>query len=322
MFKLLNNIQGYVQNGYAGNHLMMADTGDSILGAAHTVSTADDFVPELWSDGIYRYFERGTVFKNLIEDFSSMVKGSGDTINIPQIDLVASADKAADSLVTYDATATTVTQLVINKHKYNAMLFEDMLMIQSNADLVAKYTQMFGEALARAVDADIWAELDGVNQGATLGTDDVLTDAEFQAALANLGENDVPYMDGGCSLVVNPTLMADILDPAAGVSRNFWRADAGGDGGVLTEGGTKGFIGKLFGINTYMSNTIATAGTAISGAIFHKSAAVCAVQQDVRVQAEYSIDALGTKVVADMIYGAKLIDSASNKKGYKFTNAS
>ena len=322
MFKLLNNIQGYAQNGYAGNHLMMADTGDSMLGAASTTTTHLEFVPELWSDGIYRFFERGTVFKNLIEDYSSLVTGAGDTVNIPQVDLVASADKAVDSLVTYDATHSTQTQLVINKHKYNAMLFEDVLMIQSNADLVAKYTLMFGEALARAVDADIWAELDGVNEGATLGTDDVFTDAEFQAALANLGENDVPYMDGGCSLVVNPTLMADILDPAAGISRNFWRADASGDGGVLSEGGTKGFMGKLFGINVYMSNTIATAGTAISGAIFHKSAAVCAVQQDVRVQAEYSIDALGTKVVADMIYGAKLIDSASNKKGYKFTNAS
>ena len=299
-----------------------ADTGDSILGAAHTTSTADDFVPELWSDGIYRYFERGTIFKNLVEDFSSMVKGSGDIVNIPQIDLVASSNKAADSLVTYDATATTVTQLAINKHKYNAMLFEDILMIQSNADLVAKYSQMFGEALARAVDADIWAELDGVNEGATLAADDAMTAAEFQAALANLGENDVPYMDGACSFVVNPTLAADIMDPNAGISKNFWRADASGNGGVLTEGGTKGFIGKLFGINVYMSNTVATAGTAISGAIFHKSAAVCAVQQDVRVQAEYSIDALGTKVVADMIYGAKLIDSASNKKGYKLTDAS
>ena len=299
----------------------MAITG-GMLGAAHTTSTADDFVPELWSDGIYRYFERGTIFKNLIEDYSSLVKGSGDIVNIPQIDFDASSDKAANTLVTYDATATTVTQLAIDKHKYNAMLFEDVLLIQSNADLVSKYTQMFGEALARAVDADIWAELDGVNEGATLGTDDVMLAAEFQAALANLGENDVPYMDGDCSFVVNPTLAADIMDPNAGISKNFWRSDASGSGTVLTEGATKGFIGKLFGINVYMSNTVATAGTAISGAIFHKSAAVCAVQQDVRVQAEYSIDALGTKVVADMIYGAKLIDSASNKKGYKFTNAS
>jgi hypothetical protein len=305
-----------------GANLQMADTGDSILGAASTTTTHLEFVPELWSDGIYRYFERGTIFKNLIEDYSSMVTGSGDIVNIPQVDLVASSDKAVDTLVTYDATHSTVTQLAINKHKYNAMLFEDVLLIQSNSDLVAKYTQMFGEALARAVDADIWAELDGVNEGATLTADDAITAAEFQAALANLGENDVPYMDGECSFVVNPTLMADILDPNAGISKNFWRADAGGDGSILNNGGTKGFMGRLFGINVYMSNTIATAGTAISGAVFHKSAAVCAVQQDVRVQAEYSIDALGTKVVADMIYGAKLLDSANNKKGYKLTNAS
>ena len=299
----------------------MAITG-GMLGAAHTTSTADDFVPELWSDGIYRYFERGTVFKNLVEDYSSLVKGAGDTVNIPQIDLVASANKAANTLITYDATATTVTQLAIDKHKYNAMLFEDILQIQSNSDLVSKYTQMFGEALSRAVDADIWAELDGVNQGATLSADDAITAAEFQAALANLGENDVPYMDGDCSFVVNPTLAADIMDPSAGISKNFWRADASGSGTVLYDGATKGFIGKLFGINVYMSNTIATGGTDISGAIFHKSAAVCAVQQGVRVQAEYSVDALGTKVVADMIYGAKLLDSSSNKRGYKLTNAS
>lgn len=299
----------------------MAITG-GMLGAAHTTSTADDFVPELWSDGIYRFFERGTVFKNLVEDYSSLVKGAGDTVNIPQIDLVASASKTANTLVTYDATATTVTQLAIDAHKYNAMLFEDILGIQSNADLVSKYTQMFGESLSRAVDATIWAELDGINEGVELAADDALTDGEFQASLANLGENDVPYMDGGCSMVVNPTLAADIMDPAGGISRNFWRADASGSGTVLYDGATKGFIGKLFGINVYMSNTIASSGTSstTSGAIFHKSAAVCAVQQDVRVQAEYSVDALGTKVVADMIYGAKLLDSSSNKRGYRFKN--
>lgn len=300
----------------------MAITG-GMLGAAHTTSTADDFVPELWSDGIYRYFERGTVFKNLIEDYSSLVKSFGDTVNIPQIDFDASSDKAINTLVTYDATATTVTQLAIDKHKYNAMLFEDILLIQSNADLVAKYSQMFGEALARALDADIWAELDGLNVSVALGSgDDNLSDADFQAALASLGENDIPYMDGECSMVVNPTMMADILDPAAGVSRGFWRADAGGGsaGSILATGGSKGFMGKLFGIDVYMSNTVSSSGSVCCGAIFHKSAAVCAVQQGVRVQSEYSIDALGTKVVADTIYGAKLLDSSSNKRGYRWVN--
>ena len=65
----------------------MAITG-GMLGAAHTTSSADDFVPELWSEGIYRYFERGTIFKNLVEDYSSLVKGSGDIVNIPRLILM------------------------------------------------------------------------------------------------------------------------------------------------------------------------------------------------------------------------------------------
>ena len=71
-----------------------------------------------------------------------------------------------------------------------------------------------------------------------------------------------------------------------------------------------------------MSNTVSTAGTSstISGAIFHKSACVFASQQEVRVQSEYSVDALGTKVVADLLYGCKIIDDSDNKKGVKFTN--
>ena len=318
-----------ILNRIGTNNLMtqrfsLADTGDSILGAASTTTTHDDFVPELWSDGIYRYFERSTIFKGLVDDFSALVKGSGDTVNIPQIDLKASSDKAIDSLVTYDATATTNTQLVINKHKYNAMLFEDILMIQSNADLVSKYTRMFGEALARALDSDLWTTLQGMSNDFGLAADDALADTEFQAILASLGVNGIPYMDGDVNMVVNPTLLADILDPANGISRNFWRADAGGNTSVLNEGGSpNGFMGKLFGINVYMSNSISAGGTSSTkpGAIFHKQAAVCAVQQDVRVQAEYSIDALGTKVVADMIYGSKIIDSASNVKGIYFKNA-
>jgi len=300
----------------------MAITG-GMLGAAHTTTTADDFVPELWSDGIYRYFERGTVFRGLVEDYSALIKGKGfgDTIHIPQIDLKSATSKSINTLVTYDATATTESSLTVSDHYYNAMLFEDVLMIQSEADLVTKYTKMFGEALARQLDADIWDDLDGLNVSVALGSgDDNLAATDWQAALASLGENDVPYMDGDCSLVVNPTMMADILDPANGISKYFWRADAGGNTSVLNEGGTKGFIGKLHGINVYMSNTISTGGSVCCGAIFHRSAAAVAVQQEVRVQAEYSIDALGTKVVSDLLYGTVLLDSSSNKRGYRFVN--
>jgi len=289
-------------------------------GDASTTSSNQHFIPEIWSEGIYKFFERKSVLRGLIEDYSAVFSGAGfgDVLHIPEISLISASDKTATEDVSYNAAATTETQLTVNKHKYVAKLFEDVLEIQGNVDMVAKYTKMMGEALARQVDADIFAELSSLEDSLALATDDTLTVAEFESALATLGENDIPYMDGDVAMVVNPTLMADILNPSAGLASYFIRNDASGEGSGLRTGN----VGSLYGVDVYMSNAFGTAGNldTISGAIFHKSACAIAVQQDVRVQSEYSIDALGTKVVADLLYGVKRIDDTDNKRGIKIRN--
>ena len=295
-------------------------------GSATTATTDQHFIPEIWADGIYKFFERKSIFRGLVEDYSALVagKGYGDAINIPEMSLISASDKGVGADVSYDATATTTTQLSINKHKYVAKLFEDVALIQSEADLVEKYSRMMGEALARQVDADIWTELKSLEDSLNLSADDTLTAGKFEEALATLGEADVPYMDGECAMVVNPTLFADILNPSSGVAQYFIRNDAVGEG---NRGLRSGMVGSLYGIDVYMSNTVDKAdeggagANTISGAIFHKSAVVFASQQEVRVQSEYSVDALGTKVVADLLYGVKRIDDTDNKKGLKIRNA-
>tara|TARA_R100000773_G_C4213844_1_gene112854 strand:- start:361 stop:1254 length:894 start_codon:yes stop_codon:yes gene_type:complete len=289
-------------------------------GDATTTSTDQHFIPEIWADGIYKYFERKSVFRGLIDDYSALMtgKGYGDTLHIPEISLVSASDKNAGADVSYDATATTETQLSINKHKYVAKLFEDIAQIQSEADLMEKYARMMGEALARQVDADIVAELDDLEDTVNLSADDTMSVAKFEECLATLGENDIPYMDGEVALVVNPTMMADILNPSAGLASYFMRNDASGEGSGLRTGN----VGSLYGIQVFMSNALGTGGDSNteSGVFFHKSACAIAVQQEVRVQSEYSIDALGTKVVADLIYGVKRIDDTDNKRGLKIRN--
>jgi hypothetical protein len=286
-----------------------------------TVTTEQYFIPEIWADGIYKYFERKTVFRGLVDDYSALVKGKGygDAINVPEMSIISASAKSAGADVAYDATATTTTQLTLNKHKYVAKLFEDIALIQSEADLVSKYSRMMGEALARQVDADIWAELDGLNQSQDLSADNTLTAGVFESVLATLGENDVPYSDGECAMVVNPTLFADILNPSAGIAQYFIRNDAVGEG---NRGLRSGMVGSLYGIDVYMSNTVSSSGTdgTVAGAVFHKSAAVFASQQEVRVQSEYSIDALGTKLVSDLLYGCKIIDDSDNIKGVALAN--
>ena len=290
-------------------------------GSPVTTTTDQHFIPEIWMDGIYKYFERKTVLRGLVDDYSAVFSGAGfgDVLHIPEMSLISASDKDAGSDVSYDATATTETQLTVNKHKYVAKLFEDVAQIQSNGDLVAKYSRMMGEALARQVDADIFTELSSLEDSLNLSADDTLTAAKFEEALATLGENDIPYTDGEVSMVVNPTLFADILNPSAGIAQYFIRNDAVGEG---NRGLRSGMVGSLYGIDVYMSNSFGTGGNqnTISGAIFHKSACAIAVQNEVRVQSEYSIDALGTKVVSDLLYGVKRIDDTDNKRGLKIRN--
>ena len=189
-------------------------------------------------------------------------------------------------------------------------MFEDIAMIQANGDLMSKYAEALGYALAKQIDASIAGMLDsGISSGATLATDDTLTDAEMETALASLGEADLDYRDGNLTFMVNPTLYADMLN-----NPKFVRYDALGASNIPS-----GRLGEIYGIPVEMSNALGTGGTAVSGIIFHKTAGAVAFQQGVRSQAQYDIDYLSTKVVFDAVYGRKIIHPT---RGYKFTNAS
>ena len=82
-----------------------------------------------------------------------------------------------------------------------------------------------------------------------------------------------------------------------------------------------GQVGNLFGIPVFTSSLIpTTTSTGIESAyLVHKSAIAVAVQQDIRVQSDYDVSYLGTKVVADIIYGA-VITTSNHVKGIEFLN--
>ena len=289
-------------------------------GTIFDTGVTQDFIPELWGDIIYKYFEEKLVFKNLIEDYSSLVQGQGKIIHIPEIAKMTAASLTDGAQVSYVAPAETNTQLTVDQHYYAAKLFTDVLQVQSNYDLINSYGKAMAYALAKQVDTSIAAQLVTVNQGATLGTDDQITAAEFEAALANLGENDIDYTSGEVYFVVNPTLYADMLNPAGTFGANFMRADIAGfnaDNSPLLSGQ----VGVLMGMPVFMSNSLATGGTDVSGVIFHKSACAIAVQQSIDIKEQYDIDVLGSKVVAHTLWGVKKLDDSDNKRGYKFTNA-
>ena len=290
-----------------------AFSGDATQG---TGSHLDVFIPELWSDGVYRYFEKNLVLKPFFDDYSSLVQGAGDVLHIPTMQEVASASKSANTGVAYSVNTETDIDLAIDQHKYAAKLFEDIAMIQSNEQLFDKYAQSMAYALAKAVDTKIEALLQTIGTTQTLAADNSMSNADVETAIGTLLSNDIPKEE--CAFFVNPLIYADLLNSKAFVTNNSGAGVGfGNDNPVMNSGE----VGQLFGIPVFTSSLIpTTASTGIeAGYLVHKSAIAVAVQQDIRVQSEYSVDYLGTKVVADIIYGA-VITTSNHVKGIEFLN--
>ena len=288
------------------------------------------FIPEVWSDAIYSFFFLANKLRNSIDDYSALVKGKGDTIHIPAILMQTAQSKTASSAVTWDTNKGSTPQahdvapvdLTVGTHIYQAEIFEDILTIQAQYELVSKYAKMFGESLARKVETDIWAELDGFQTTHTLATDDEIVTADLESILASLYDLDIDPIQ--CSMAVNHLILADLLNPTAGLGSYFTRADAIPGGGNAAQGAhvSSGAMGLIYGMDVFFSQAISTGGTNRSGAVYVSGACAFAASQDVRVQTQYDVDYLGTKVIADMIYGAKLLDTATNKLGLNLVNAS
>ena len=279
-------------------------------------SDVDVFVPELWADGVYRYFEKALVLKPFFDDYASLVQGRGDTLHIPTIQEVASADKSANTSVEYTANVETDIDLAIDQHKYAAKLFEDIAMVQSNEQLFSKYAQSMAYALAKAVDTKIEALLQTLGTTQTLAADNSMSNADVETALGTLMANDIPADE--CAFFVNPLIYADLLNSKAFVTNNSGTGVGFGNDNAVMQTGQ---VGSLFGIPVMTSSLIpTTTSTGIEAAyLVHKSAIAVAVQQDIRVQSEYDVSYLGTKVVADIIYGA-VITTSNHVKGIEFLN--
>ena len=288
------------------------------------------FIPEVWSDAIYSFFFQANKLRGSVDDYSALVKGKGDKINIPAILMQTAQSKGASDAVSWDtnkgstpqAHDVTPVDLSVDTHIYQAEIFEDILTIQAQYELVSKYAKMFGESLARKVETDLWAELDGFQTTVTLTADDAVAAADMESILANLYDLDID--PNQASMAVNHLILADLLNPSAGIGTYFTRNDAIPSGGNAAMGAhvSSGAVGLIYGMDVFFSQAISTGGTNRSGAVYVPGACAFAASQDVRVQTQYDVDYLGTKVIADMIYGVKLLDSATNKLGLNFVNAS
>jgi len=290
-------------------------------------TAADKFIPEIWSDEVVAAYKANLVLANLVRKMSFKGK-KGDTLHIPKPTRGVATAKAANTAVTIQANTESEVQVLIDQHFEYSRFIEDIVETQALSSLRSFYTEDAGYALAKKVDDTLIAlgksfgdgdASDWVHSNAyfidastgltlyaldTVTTSDVFTDAGFRKLIQLMDDADVP-MDGR-KFAIPPSLRNAIMGVDRYNSSDF----------VDGRGVQNGQIGKLYGIDIYVSSNmpvIETAadnsvGDAIKAAIlFHTDTMVLAEQLGVRSQTQYKQEYLSTLYTADTLYGTKVV---------------
>ena len=298
------------------------------LGTDHvTRSTADKFIPEIWSDEIIATYKKNLVLANLVKKMSFKGK-KGDVVHIPSPTRGNASVKAASTQVTLIAGTETEVIVNIDQHYEYSRLIEDIVEAQALSSLRNFYTEDAGYALARQVDTSLIQLGRGVQggggtaaySGAFSGADGTtayvagantglgaITDAAIRRSIQRLDDQDIP-MDGRF-LSIPPSSRNTLM----GIARYTEQAFVGEQGGNNTI--RNGEIGNLYGVPVFVtSNADTTSGSTACRVVLlaHKDFAVFIEQVGVRAQTQYKQEYLGTLFTADTLYGVKeLRDNAA-----------
>ena len=294
---------------------------------AVTVTTADKFIPDIWSDEIVAAYKKNLVLANLVMKMNFKGK-KGDTVHIPAPTRGSASAKAAETAVTLIAATESEVTVSINKHYEYSRLIEDIVEAQALNSMRQFYTADAGYALARQVDTDL-VRLGRVANGGTAGARydtayiggdgtttfdytantntgnaSALTDAAIRRTIQRLDDNDTP-MDNRF-FIIPPSSRNTLM----GLARYTEQAFVGTGDAIRT-----GEIGNLYGIPVFTSSNADTgAGNSTTDRIClmgHKDSMVLVEQIGIRSQTQYKQDYLATLFTSDTLYGVAALRAAA-----------
>lgn len=278
------------------------------------------FVPQIWAQRALDYLRTQFVMTRLIAkdtDYDAFRVGS--TLTIPYPGAFTASDKAADTpLAVQVPSGGASVSVTLNKHKAVDFIVEDVARAQANPNLIDRYAQPAIDAIAGAVEDDLFALYSSMTGGTigTSGTD--LTDAIVRTAEKTLNDQKAP--------IQNRSLVVSTKDHAAlqGVSglQNFYAWQT-------PEAIRDGKVTRLYGFDVYWSQrvkVVAGAPNSTKNLAIHKDAMILASRPFVddmpanagaeqavvvdpetglaiRVVMQYDIANRGVRVGYDALYG-------------------
>lgn len=287
-----------------------------------TVTTAANFIKELWSDEVLAVYKANTVLVPLVN--SMPFSGTkGDTVNVPKPARGSVTSKSAGTGVTINVETAGTFQLLVDQHFEYSRLIEDIAKIQAMDSMRAFYTDDAGYAHALSLDSAVHTQAAKLAAGDTTagttyskaviggdgsttwvqtgsGNGSALTDAGIRRAIQSLDDANVPARMR--SLIVPPVEKRRLM----GIARFTEQAFVGevGPGNTIRNG----LIGDIYGIPVYVSTNVATVDSSDCTSyraclLLQKEAIVVAEQLAPRAQSQYKQEFLADLFTVDTIYG-------------------
>ena len=296
---------------------------------AVTITTASNFIPELWSEEVLAAYKANLVMEQLVTilDFHGE---KGDIVHIPRPTRGSVSTKTAVTQVTLIAESNTSFDLTISTHYEYSRLIEDIAKIQAMDTMRQFYTDDAGYALAIQVDTDIAAL--GVGFAASASTPTTAGTAYDEAVIGSDGStqwtdngsgNGASFTDAGIRRVIqyldasnvpsrNRALVVSEVEKRKllGLPRfteNAFVGEAGGANSIRN-----GLIGNVYGVPVYVTTNTGTDDANDSTTydmclMFQKEACVFADRLSPRSQTQYKQEFLADLFTVDQIYGTGLM---------------
>lgn len=284
-------------------------------------TAADNFLPEVWAMEIAAAYKASLVMADLTAKLLHRGK-RGDRINIQKPDRDAASQKSENNFVTLIAHTDSNVTLDLDQHWEYSRIIEDVVGVQAMPSLRRFFTDDAGYALAKRVDTylhQLAATWGGGTQysDAVIGSDGstnfvqtgsgngaALTDAGLRRVIQTLDDGDVPTRDR--YLVIPPVAKNTLL----GLSRFTEQAFVGEQGSGNTI--RNGRVGDIYGVEVFVSSNCESVDssdctTYRAALMFQRDSLVLAEQIAPRVQTQYKLEALGTLMTADVLFGASTV---------------
>ena len=264
-----------------------------------TSTTISELYTEIVAEALFVASEQ-SIMRNLVRNYT--IAGGGKSVEVPIYATVsASAVSEASDL---SNTAVNPSSVTITASEVGIMTtLTDLARNSASRNVAGDIGRLFGEAIARKLDADLSALFTGFSTEKAGGAGVELTIQDLFEASAELRGNSVPAPYYG---VFHPKLIFNVKKALKNTFAGSSNIPDLGNEAMRT-----GFVGQIAGINIFESANISVDGSDDSiGAVFAQDALGLAMMQDLKIESQRDASLRADEIVATAVYGvAELHDS-------------